>query len=144
VKFHYRGHKISLLDSWVTRIQFPYSHPPSLRFVLLLSSHLCLCLPRGLFPSGFLTFFCELIKMVKYEQILVGLKHWSSSIDIYVPLCRNNGLRLKTSHIWIESILNWYNEASTVPQQIYEINCKLSVFPILSKGTNINVPYSTN
>jgi len=33
----------------------PYSHPTSWIFILILSSHLCLGLPSGIFPSGFPT-----------------------------------------------------------------------------------------
>ena len=33
----------------------PYPHPTSWKSILILFSHLCLCLPSGLFPSGFPT-----------------------------------------------------------------------------------------
>jgi len=39
--------------SGVTGIQFTTSHPISLRSILILSSHLRLGIPNGLFPSGF-------------------------------------------------------------------------------------------
>ena len=41
--------------SWANPIQFIYPHPTSWRSILILSTHLCLCLPIGLFPSGFPT-----------------------------------------------------------------------------------------
>ena len=41
--------------SWATLIQSMLPHPTSWRSVLLLSSHLCLDLPYGLFLSGFPT-----------------------------------------------------------------------------------------
>ena len=55
-KAHYRTHKrpppVSILAS---PIQSIYPHPTSWRFILILSTHLRLGLPSGLFPSGFPT-----------------------------------------------------------------------------------------
>ena len=41
--------------SWVSPIQSIYPHPTSWRSILILSTHLLLGLPSGLFPSGFPT-----------------------------------------------------------------------------------------
>ena len=41
--------------SWASPIQSTYPHPTSWRSVLILSTHLRLGLPSGLFPSGFPT-----------------------------------------------------------------------------------------
>ena len=41
--------------SWASSIQSTPSHPTSWRSILILSSHLRLCLPSGLFPSDFPT-----------------------------------------------------------------------------------------
>ena len=41
--------------SWASPIQSIYPHPTSWRYILILSTHLCLGLPSGLLPSGFLT-----------------------------------------------------------------------------------------
>ena len=41
--------------SWARQIQSKIPHPTSWRFILILSSHLRLGLPSGLFLSGFLT-----------------------------------------------------------------------------------------
>ena len=40
---------------WASPIQSTYSHPTSLRSILILSTHLRLGLPSGLFPPGFPT-----------------------------------------------------------------------------------------
>ena len=48
-----RARHLSL--SWANSIQSIPPHPTSWRSVLILSSHLCLGLPSGLFPSGFPT-----------------------------------------------------------------------------------------
>ena len=45
------AHHLSL--SWATSIQSIYPHPTSWRSILILSTHLRLGLPSGLFPSGF-------------------------------------------------------------------------------------------
>ena len=46
---------LHLSISWASSIQSIPSHPTSWRFILILSSHLHLCLPNGFFPSGFPT-----------------------------------------------------------------------------------------
>ena len=52
---HYRNHKHPPPASWATPIRSIYSHPTSWRSILILSTHLRLGLPSGLFPSGFPT-----------------------------------------------------------------------------------------
>jgi len=42
-----------LSPSWASPIQSIYPHPTSWRFILILSTHLRLGLPSGLFPSDF-------------------------------------------------------------------------------------------
>ena len=49
-------HKSPLVTlSWARQIQSMPSHPVSLRYILILSSHLCLDFPHCLSPSGFPT-----------------------------------------------------------------------------------------
>jgi hypothetical protein len=55
-KDHYRVHKSSLLSlSWARSIQSIPSYPITLRYILILFTHLRLGLPSRLFPSGFPT-----------------------------------------------------------------------------------------
>jgi hypothetical protein len=53
MKFHYRAHKTPLQSLfWATWIQTVSSHSISLESVKILSSHICLRIPNGLFPFG--------------------------------------------------------------------------------------------
>ena len=55
-KVHYRIHKLPHPSlSWASPIQSPYPQPTSCRSILILSTHLRLGLPSGLFPPGFPT-----------------------------------------------------------------------------------------
>ena len=57
--------------SWASPIQSIYLHPTSWRSILILSTHLRLGLPRGLFPSGF-------PNKTLYPPLLTQTRHRSS------------------------------------------------------------------
>ena len=52
--------------SWASPIQSIYPHPTSWRYVLILSTHLRLSLPSGLFPSDFPTKMLLLLHIINY------------------------------------------------------------------------------
>ena len=52
-KDYYRTHKRPPPVPILSQLQSPQPLPTSSRSILILSSHLRLCLPNGLFPSGF-------------------------------------------------------------------------------------------
>jgi len=54
-KVHYRTHKRPPPVTWASPIQSIYPHPTFRRSILILSTHLRLGLPSGLFPSAFPT-----------------------------------------------------------------------------------------
>ena len=54
-KVHYRMHKCHLSLSWASSIQSMPPHPTSWRSILILSSHMLLVLPSGIFLSDLLT-----------------------------------------------------------------------------------------
>ena len=76
--------------SWARSIQFMPPHPTSWRSILILSSHLDLGLPTGLFPSGFPTknLYTPLIYLIRAacpaHLILLNWSHkqyWVRSTD---------------------------------------------------------------
>jgi len=97
--------------SWIRRIQFTPSHPVSLRSFVILTSHLCLDLSSGLFPTGFPTKI-YLVKCTCYEAphyvIFSSLLPLSSLLDLYVllstlfsntfNLCSSLSVRDQVSH----------------------------------------------
>jgi hypothetical protein len=82
------AHHLSL--SWATSIQSITPHPTYWRFILILSSHLCLGLPSSLIPSGFPPKPCTRLSPPPYMlnappiwffSILSPAQHWVRSTD---------------------------------------------------------------
>ena len=73
--------------SWASPIQGIYPHPTSWRSILILSTHLRLGLPTGLFPSGFP------IKTLYTPLLLLKINIFINSNDWYA-LCLTNAVEL--------------------------------------------------
>jgi len=90
--------------SWASPIQSIYKHPTSWRFVLILSTHLRLGLPRGLLPPGLPTKTLQtpltsltratcpvhliLLDFITRTILCEGYKSFSSSLCNLPPLTR--------------------------------------------------------
>ena len=80
--------------SWASPIQSTYQHPTSWRSILILSTHLCLGLPSGLFPSGFPTKtlyapsphpYAPHAQSISFFSILSPAQHWVRITDHLAP-----------------------------------------------------------
>ena len=80
--------------SWASPIQSTYPHPTSWRSILILSTHLCLGLPSGLFPSGFPTKtlyapsphpYAPHAQPISFFSILTPAQYWVRSTDHLAP-----------------------------------------------------------
>ena len=76
--------------SWASPIQSTYPHPTSWRSILILSTHLRLGLPSGLFPSGFPTKtlyapsphpYAPHAQPISHFSILSPAQYWVRSTD---------------------------------------------------------------
>jgi len=62
--------------SWASPIQSIYPHPTSWRSIIILSTHLCLGLPSGLFPSGFpICWYTNKHYLIKMHGINIKIKY---------------------------------------------------------------------
>ena len=80
--------------SWANPIQSTYSHPTSWRSILILSTHLRLGLPSGLFPSGFPTKtlytpsphpYAPRALPISFFSILSPVQYWVRSTNHLAP-----------------------------------------------------------
>ena len=80
--------------SWASPIQSTYPPPTSWRYILILSTHLRLGLPSGLFPSGFPTKtlyappphpYAPHAQPISFFSILSPAHYWARSIFHLVP-----------------------------------------------------------
>jgi len=100
-KFHRTQRFITALTSvcqlslpWASPIQSIHPHPISWRSNLILSTHLCLGLPSGLFPSGFPTKILYTpsphpyrphAQPISFFSILSPTQYWVRSTDNLAP-----------------------------------------------------------
>jgi hypothetical protein len=88
-KVHYRVHKSPpLVPFWATSIQSIPSLPISLRSILILSTHLRLGLPGGLFPSGFLTniLYCDVLRHWIHTLRIISSFIYNLTLQSVIPL----------------------------------------------------------
>src|SRR5215470_8073501 len=80
--------------SWASPIQSTYPHPITWRSILILSTHLRLGLPSGLFPSGFPTKtlyapsphpYAPHAQPISFFSILSPARYWVRSTDHSAP-----------------------------------------------------------
>ena len=146
--------------SWASPIQSIYSHPTSWKSILILSTHLRLGLPSGLFHSGFTIktihpphLYAPHAQPISFFSILLPAQYWVRSTNHLAPryaICSISRclipLRSKHSpqnHVYNKSKINYcaYSSPSgTVSNNTYsresENKFKMHVFFLISKSNN--------
>ena len=84
--------------SWASPIQSTYPHPTSWRSILILSTHLRLGLPSGLFPSGFPTKnlytplsspYAPHAQPISFFSILSPAQYWVRNTNHLAPVMQS-------------------------------------------------------
>ena len=113
-KVHYRTHKrpppVSILVQ-ASPIQSISPHSTSCRSILILSTHLGLGIPSGLFPSGFPTKilynplyspYAPHSQPISFFLILSPAQYWVRSTDHLAPRSvKDIGIPINTQHLWL-------------------------------------------
>ena len=107
-------HQLSL--SWASPIHSICPHPTSWRSILILSIHLRLCLPSGLFPSGFPTKtlytpfphpYAPHAQPISFFSILLAAQYWVRSTNHLAPCYAISCIQWDYfTFIYIYSVLN--------------------------------------
>jgi hypothetical protein len=96
-KIHYRVHKIPPLVPILSQIDPVHTNPSHLRFTLILSTHLSLCLPRGILPSGFpINILCSFL----FSPIYVTCPAHLILFNLIVLIILGEEYKLWSSSLW--------------------------------------------